>query len=147
MKQTLTTQFASHNYSRPIRTLVVDDSVMFFANFCAYLEQQPLFRVVGIAVNGKEALHMAESLEPDLVLMDLSMPVMDGLQATAILRRRMPNTRIIIMTMDDPAKAEAEALAHGAHGFIWKPKIMNDLTTEVRRAFDLDHTKDERSSS
>jgi len=91
---------------------------------------------------------MAESLGPDLVLMDLHMPVMDGLQATAILRRRVSNIQIIIMTLEDSATAEAKARAHGAHGFIGKPRIIDGrLITEVRRAFRSQHTKDERSGS
>jgi CheY-like chemotaxis protein len=102
-----------------------------------------MFQVVGTAVDGSEALHMAELLEPDLILMDWRMPVVDGLQATEILRRRVPDIRIIIMTLDASATAEAEARAHGAHGFIWKPRIMNDLMTEVRRAFRSNHTKEE----
>jgi len=113
----------------------VDDSVMLLEGLCAYFKTQPLFQVVGTAMDGCEALHMAELLGPDLVFMDLRMPVMDGLQATAILRRRLPNMRIIIMTMEDSATAEAKAQAHGAHGFIWKPQIIDDLITEVRHAW------------
>ena len=126
------------NFPHPLRTLVVDDSAMLMKSVCAYLNAQRLFHVVGTAMDGKEALHMAEWLEPDLVFMDLRMPFMDGLQATAILRRRAPNIRIIIMTMEDSAAAEAEARAHGAHGFISKPRIIGDhLITAVRRAFSM----------
>ncbi|MGD0651730.1 MAG: response regulator transcription factor [Verrucomicrobiia bacterium] len=146
MKQTPTTPPAPDNFPHPLCTLVVDDSVVLLEALCAHFKTQPLFQVVGTAVDGSEALHMAELLGPDLILMDLHMPVMDGLQATAILRRRVPNIRIIIMTTEDSATAEAEARAHGAHGFIWKLRIMNDLITEVRRAFHSDHTKDEQSS-
>ena len=134
------------NFPHPLRTLVVDDSVVFLERLCAYFKTQPLFQVIGTAMNGSEALHMAELLGPDLVFMDLRMPFMDGLQATAILRRRVPNIRIIIMTMEDSATAEAEARAHGAHGFISKPRIIDDhLITAVRRAFHSDHSNDERS--
>ena len=147
MKQTPTTPPVPDNFPHPLRMLLVDDSVGLLAGLCSFFETQPLFQVVGTAMDGSEALHMAELLAPDLVLMDLRMPVMDGLQAMAILRRRVPNMRIVIMTMEDPATAEAEARAHGAHGFIWKPRIMNDLVTELHRAFLSDHTKDERSSS
>ena len=120
MKQTPTTPAAPDNFPHPLRTLVVDDSVVLLERLCAYFKTQPLFQVVGTAADGSEALHMAELLGPDLVLMDLRMPVMDGLQATAILRRRVPNIRIIIMTLEDSATAEAKARAHGAHGFIGK---------------------------
>lgn len=147
MKQTPTTLPVPDNFPHPLRTLVVDDSVRLLAGLSAYFETNPLIQVVGTAMDGSEALHMAELLEPDLVLMDLRMPVMDGLQATAILRRRVPTTRIVIMTMEDSARAEAEARAHGAHGFIWKPRIMTDLVTELRRAFCSDHTKEEWSIS
>jgi DNA-binding NarL/FixJ family response regulator len=115
--------------------LVVDDSFRFLKALCAHLQTEPLFQVVGTAMGGAEALHMAELLGPDLVLMDLNMPVMDGLQATAILRRRVPNMRIIIMTMEHPAAAEVKVRTHGAQGFIWKPRIINDLITEVRQAW------------
>jgi two-component system nitrate/nitrite response regulator NarL len=144
MNQTPTTP---DNFPHPLRTLVVDDSVKFLEVLCGYIKTQPLFQVVGTAMGGEEALHMAAFLEPDLVLMDLHMPIMGGLQATAILRRGVPNIRIIIMTIEDSATAEAEARARGADGFIGKPRIMKDLLTEVRRVFHLDDTKDERSSS
>ena len=142
MKQTPTTPPAPDNFPHPLRTLVVDDAVGLLQGLCAYFETHPLIQVVGTARDGREALHMAELLGPDLVLMDLRMPVMDGLQATAILRRRVPATRIVIMTMEDSATVEAEARAHGAHGFIWKPRIMNDLIAELRRAFRSDHAED-----
>jgi DNA-binding NarL/FixJ family response regulator len=146
MKQTPTTPPAPDNFPRPLRTLVVDDSVMLLEHLCAYFKTQPLFQVVGTAANGVEALYMAELLEPDLILMDLRMPIIDGLQATAILRRRVPNTRIIIMSTDDSATAEAEARAHGAHGFISKPRIIDDhLIAAVCRAFHSNHANHERS--
>jgi len=168
MKQTPTTPPAPESFPHPLRTLVgraifgapiqadnflhrslmavVDDYVVLLERLCAYFKAQPLFQVVGTAMNGSEALHMAELLGPDLVLMDLRMPFMDGLQATAILRRRVPNIRIIIMTMEDSATAEAEARTHGAHGFISKPRIIGDhLLTAVRCAFQSDHSNDERN--
>jgi DNA-binding NarL/FixJ family response regulator len=135
INQTPNTPPAPDNFPQPLRTLVVDDSFRFLKVLCAYLQTEPSFQVVGTAMDGGEALRMAEMLGPDLVLMDLNMPVMDGLQATAILRRRLPNMRIIIMTLEDSVTAVARARAHGAHGFIWKLGITNGLITEVRRVF------------
>src|ERR1700681_4092432 len=100
MKQTPTAPPAADSFQHPLRTLVVDDSVVVLESLCAYFKTQPLFQVVGTAIDGGEALQMAELLGPDLVLMDLHMPVVDGFQATAILRRRAPNIRIIIMTVE-----------------------------------------------
>jgi two-component system, NarL family, nitrate/nitrite response regulator NarL len=147
MKSRSTTPAADNRCPRPLRTLLVDDSTVLMEGLCEYLSTQPLFHVVGTAVGGREGLRMAELLRPDLVLMDLCMPVMSGLQATAILRRRVPSTRIVIMTMEDLPTAEAAARAHGAHGFIGKERIKDDLITEVRRAFHSDHTKGKQSSS
>ena len=132
----------------PLRTLVVDDSPVLLEGLCAFLKSKPLFHVFGTAANGCEALRMAELHEPDLVLMDLNMPVMDGLEAAAILRHRRPNVRIIIMTLDHPAKAMSAAWAHGAHGFIHKQEITMDLIllAEVRRAFQPKRTKGRWSS-
>jgi DNA-binding NarL/FixJ family response regulator len=141
MKQTPTTPTGLDNHCHPLRTLVVDDSVMFMEGLCAYLMREPSFQVVGTALDGSEALHMVDFLEPDLVFMDLHMPFMDGLQATEILRRRMPNMRIIIMTREPAATAEVKARAHGAHGFIRKLGITHGLITEVRRVFHPDTHK------
>ncbi len=107
-----------------------------------------MFQVIGTAMDGSEALHMVELLRPDLILMDMHMPVMNGLQATAILRQRSPDIRIVIMTMEDSHTAEKEARAHGAHDFVSKQQVIDDhLMTEVRRAFHSDHAKGELSSS
>ena|SRR5579859_5176086 len=143
MQQTPTPPATPNKFPHPLRMLLVDDSVVLLKTLRAYVNTQPLFQVVGAAVGGEEALYMAELLGPDLVLMDLHMPVMDGLQATAILRRRVPNIRIIIMTLEDSATAETEARAHGAHGFIWKRRLKDDLMAEVHRAFCPDHAEDD----
>jgi DNA-binding NarL/FixJ family response regulator len=142
MKQTPITPFSSHdNHPRPLRTLVVDDSVMFMEGLCAYLMTEPMFQVVGTALDGSEALHMVDMLEPDLIFMDLHMPFMDGLQATEILRRRLPNMRIVMMTRELAATAEPKSRAHGAHGFLRKLGITHGLIAEVRRAFHPDTYK------
>jgi len=95
--------------------LVVDDFTVQLENLCAYLKLKPLFLVFGTAADGRKALCVAQLHEPDLVLMDLNMPALDGLKAAAILRRCRPNQRIIIMPLDDSGQAEAEARAQGAH--------------------------------
>jgi CheY-like chemotaxis protein len=136
MKPTPITPFLSHNnHPHPLRTLVVDDSVMFMEGLCAYLMTEPMFQVIGTALDGSEALHMVDILEPDLIFMDLHMPFMDGLQATEILRRRLPNMRIIMMTRELAVTAEPKSRAHGAHGFLRKLGITHGLIAEVRRAF------------
>ena len=145
-KDTLTTPVVPDHIRSPFRILVVDDSATLLERLCRFLETQPLLQVVGTAVQGNEALHRAEVLQPDLVLMDLNMPHVDGLQATAMLCRRFPHIRVIIMSMDNRSKTEAAARAQGAHGFIWKPLIMIGLMTEVRHVFQMNPTNGERST-
>ena len=118
-----------------IRTLVVDDSALLLSCLLRLFHAQELVQVVGTAANGREALDKADGLAPDLVLMDLHMPCMDGLQATALLRHRLPKTRIIIMTLDDTGETKAATRAHGAHGFVGKSRIVHDLMAEIRRVF------------
>ena len=119
----------------PIRTLLVDDSTVIMICLSEYLDMQALVRLVGTATNGSEAVRKAEALQPDLVLMDLQMPCMDGLQATTLLRQRLPNTRIIIMTLDETEATKAIAHAHGAHGFVGKSRLAEQLLPEIRRVF------------
>jgi DNA-binding NarL/FixJ family response regulator len=146
MKDPQTTPVVPVPIRPPLRTLVVDDSAPLLEQLCCFLDAQPLLQVVGTAGQGNEAVRMAEVLQPDLVLMDLNMPLVDGLQATAILRRRLPHIRVIIISIDDSPKAQTFARAFGAHGFIWKPRIVSDLMIEIRRVFRMDPTNDERSN-
>jgi two-component system, NarL family, response regulator LiaR len=122
----------------PIRTLVVDDSAVLLEKLCHFLETQPLMELVGTAAQGQEALFMAELLRPDLVLMDLNMPLMDGLQATAMLRRRFPEIRVILLAFEDHPNARDSAHTHGAHGFVDKARIISDLMPAIGRVFGVD---------
>ena len=145
MNQTPTTATPPDNFPRPLRTLVVDDSVLLLKGLGAYLKTLPLLHVVGTAVGGREGLRLAELLQPDLVLIDICMPDLDGFQTTVHLRCRLPGIRIIILTTEDATTAQAKARDHGAHGFISKPRIMKDLMAEIRRVFHWDNPKDEKN--
>jgi DNA-binding NarL/FixJ family response regulator len=131
----------------PVRTLLVDDSTVLLSCMSLVLGSHRLVQVVGTAVDGREALSKAVALMPDLVLMDLHMPRMDGLQATEVLRRRLPGIRIIIMTLDETTRVRTEALAHGADGFVGKSRMTHELTTEIQRVFQLKCADDERAGS
>jgi len=122
---------------RPLRMLIADDSELLLSCLRDLLGAQKHLEVVGTAANGSEALKKASELKPDLVLMDLNMPIMDGLMATDELRHRQPDTRIIIMTMEDPIYAKAAAHAYGAHGFVQKELIVRDLMPEIHRVLQL----------
>jgi DNA-binding NarL/FixJ family response regulator len=133
MKNERETSLSPGGSVRRLRTLLVDDSPMLLASLRRFLDAEASIQVVGTAANGGEALHKADALDPDLVLMDLNMPGMNGLQTTALLRLRLPKTRIIILTMDATASTHAAAREHGAHGFVGKVTMMATLLAEIRR--------------
>jgi DNA-binding NarL/FixJ family response regulator len=117
------------------RTLIVDDSETFLTSLRRALTLQGVVDVVGTATDGREALEKAGTLTPDLVLMDLNMPELDGLQTTLLLRQQAPNSRIIIMTAIATAALSVFCQTHGAHGFIAKQSILHTLAAEIQRLF------------
>jgi DNA-binding NarL/FixJ family response regulator len=104
----------------PIRILLVDDHSLFRMGIAALLSAEPGFEVVGEAADGQEAIARARHLMPDVILMDLSMPDMDGLEATRRLKEEMPYVRIVILTVSDDARDLFEAVKSGAHGYLLK---------------------------
>lgn len=120
---------------RRIRTLVADDSPTALLSVCGYLEFAGVFEIVGTASDGLNLLHRAKRLRPDLVLTDLSMPRMSGLEATLELRKSFPEMRILVFTEMSGVSLRNECLQCGADGLIEKSKMPEKLMQEVRRLF------------
>ena len=120
---------------RRIRTLIVDDSAVALETLGSFLEMQTCFAVVGVAHNGEQAVSLAEALCPELVLMDLQMPKMNGLEATKRLKAQRDAPRIIIVTATDSALLRAAASAVGADGFVSKPDLFEQLPPLLRTLF------------
>ncbi|GII77292.1 DNA-binding response regulator [Sphaerisporangium rufum] len=114
-----------------IRVLIADDQGMVRAGFTAYLGTQPDIEVTGEAADGAEAVALATELAPDVVLMDVRMPVMDGLAATRRILAEVP-TRILILTTFDLDDYVYEALRAGASGFLLKDASAQQLVEAVR---------------
>ena len=121
--------------SRRIRVLVADDSVTALVSVCKYLESEDMFDVVGTARDGLELVKLAAILSPDLVLTDLSMPRMTGLEAATELRRLFPDLRILIFTQLRGLSLRDECLRRGADGLIEKGQMPERFMEEVRRLF------------
>src|SRR5437879_1943818 len=120
---------------RKIRVVVADDSRTAMRSVCEYLEFEGQFEIVGTAADGLRLLDQVERQRPDLVLTDLSMPRMTGLEAAKELRKSFPELRILIFTELSGASLREECLRCGADGFVEKSQMPERLMEEVRRLF------------
>jgi two-component system, NarL family, response regulator NreC len=118
------------------RVLIVDDNPVVRTAICQLFKQEPDFDVCGEAANGQEAIEKAQQLKPDLIVTDLSMPTMDGLEETRILKRLMPCVPIIIYTLHNSPSVDNELLSAGASVVISKSAASATLVTKARGCFE-----------
>jgi DNA-binding NarL/FixJ family response regulator len=119
----------------PIKVLLVDDHALFRKGVASALALQREIEVVGEASNGQEALTKARELMPDVILMDISMPGMDGLEATRRIKAEVPHVKIIILTVAEEDKSLFEAIKSGAHGYLLKTIEPRPLFETLRGVF------------
>ncbi len=117
-----------------LRVLVVDDHTLVRQGIVGLLEGQPDVTVVGQAGNGHEALDAVAALQPDVVLMDVSMPELGGLAATREIRTRWPGVRVVILTIHDREDYLYEAIRVGASGYVLKDADVGELLRALRTA-------------
>jgi DNA-binding NarL/FixJ family response regulator len=110
-----------------IRTLVVDDSPLALERICSYLDTEPALQVVGTAADGVEALKCAEQLHPDLVLLDLQMPGMNGLEVAARLSASVCGPLVVIVTGFETPGIGQRLLACGVAGLVSKQRLSEEL--------------------
>lgn len=115
--------------------MVVDDSPTALRAICSVVARQQNLRFVGAATNGREAVALARSLHPDLVLLDLEMPVMNGIEATASLGQECPESRVVMVTVHDTPELRKLCHERGARGFIAKDALKDELPAVVRQLF------------
>ncbi|WP_427159791.1 response regulator transcription factor [Aliinostoc sp. HNIBRCY26] len=120
-----------------IRVLIAEDQEIVRRGLKTLLTTKPDLQVVGEAENGQRAIQLIEGLQaqflpPDVVLMDIRMPVMDGVEATKIICQQFPRTKILILTTFDDAKYVAEALRFGAKGYLLKDTPAEELAEAIR---------------
>ncbi len=114
-----------------IRVLLVDDHPLVLDGINACLSSEPEIEVVGQANNGLEALELAEALTPDVVLMDVSMPVMNGLEATKELKMRFPDFRVLILSMHENREYILQLIQSGAAGYVLKDVSSEELVKAI----------------
>lgn len=122
---------------RPLRVLVVDDNESVRRSICQILDSQTDIEVICQAVDGADALNQARQHHPDLVLLDITMPTMNGLDAARILKREFPAMHVVIVSQHDSRGFQWAALAAGASGYVVKSNAAQDLLPEVRRIQNL----------
>ena len=114
-------------YGRAVRILIVDDHRLFAESLMALLSEDERVEVVGMAHDGAEAVALATKLQPDVILMDLKMPVMDGLEATRRIRENGLQSQILILTGTDSAVGSEEVAEAGASGYLRKESGVEEL--------------------
>lgn len=117
----------------PIRVLAVDDNSVYGSMLGRWIGAQPDMQVVGLATNGRQALGMADALRPDVVVMDVFMPTMNGLDAAAELSVSHPSTPVIGMTAHCSDTVRAECAAAGMCAFLCKTDVDRTLLPTIRR--------------
>jgi len=119
---------------KPIQVLLVDDEPNILRGLRMRLGLEPDIHVVGEAADGSTAVAMASRLCPDVVLMDVNMPVMDGIAATRELATRAPDSMVVILSMHDDHDTADRALAAGAVAFVAKQRMDGALLAAIRKA-------------
>jgi DNA-binding NarL/FixJ family response regulator len=119
-------------HTQELRILVADDHALFRRGIRALLHDQRGWRVVGEAGSGREAVDQAQRLKPDVAILDVTMPDLDGLEATRQLRQTAPDTKVLILTMHESKQMLRRVLEAGASGYVLKSDFPHSLVEAVK---------------
>jgi two-component system response regulator NreC len=115
-----------------MRILITDDNRLVRSGIAALLSNENLFEICGEAADAGETLQKADELRPDLILLDISMPGMNGLDTAQLLKQRLPDLKILIISQHDSNRLLPRSLAAGAHGCVDKARIATDLLPALK---------------
>ena len=130
-----------------IKVLVVDDIAETRENIRKLLQFEADFEIVGAARNGQEGIELAKELQPDVILMDINMPDIDGITATETIRAQVPHSQIVILTVQADPNYMRRAMLAGARDFLTKPPSVDEMIGAIRRAGEMAHEEREKSKS
>jgi pilus assembly protein CpaE len=133
------------NAMEKIKVVIVDDTEDTRSNIKTLLSFEKRIEVIGEAENGEEALFITREARPDIVLMDINMPVMDGIRATEEITLSVPETAVIIMSVQGENEYMRKAMTAGARGFLSKPFSGDDLVRTIVRTIEIEHKRREHS--
>lgn len=119
-----------------IRVVIADDHTILRQGLKSLLESEEDLSIVGEASNGMEAVKLSEEVKPDIVVMDISMPVMNGFEATAAIRTKVPDTKILALTQHDSEEYLFKLISSGASGYVLKKTAASELVFAIRAACD-----------
>lgn len=122
--------------NKKIRILVVDDHAVVRKGIIVFLDSQPDMEVIGESGTGRDSIAKVQELNPDVVLMDISMPDLDGIEATRAIKKISPEARIVALTMHDDARFFFQMLKEGALGYVVKGADPNELLSAIRVVFE-----------
>ncbi|HZT37175.1 MAG TPA: response regulator transcription factor [Bryobacteraceae bacterium] len=115
-----------------IRVLVADDHTMIRSGLRMLLEREPGFEVVAEASDGRQAIELAESLKPDVAVLDIGMPNLNGIEATRHIVQKLPRTRVVVLSMHADESYVLRALKSGARGYLLKDSAESDILNSIR---------------
>ena len=120
------------NGTKNARLLLVDDHEIFRRGLRALLEPFPEWQICGEAVDGMDAIEQCKLLKPDIIVMDVSMPRLNGLEAARLIRKETPEPRIVMITQHDSPQIRTAALEAGAQAFVTKSAVGSELVSALR---------------
>lgn len=120
---------------KPIEVVIVDDHQVVLDGFIARLKQEPEIRVVGCASNGLEAIDVVKELNPGVVLMDVSMPLMNGIDATRLIKEEMPEVKVLMLTMHDNREYIMKVMQAGAVGYMLKEICATRMVQAIKTVY------------
>ena len=130
-----------------ITVIIVDDIAETRENIHKLLQFEPNVEVVGVGRTGEEAIRVAAEVRPDVVLMDINMPDMDGIVATERIRAKVPGTQIVILSVQNDSNYMRKAMLAGARDFLTKPPDLDELISAINRAGEMAHEEKKKAAN